>query len=194
MCQPLLLSLKIFHTRKFLKHRRVPLRTISVPWDNKNFEGKSWHRPLSSSQNFSIPESSWKTEGFLYEKFRHSERHKFLKHKKESLRNHLILWDKTISTENRDTRYLFYQYFFSDTRNIVKRRNFPLGTALVLWDKEVSTENRDRRPSFVTMKFFDTKMFPEHRKVRLRNVMVLWDQKVSMENRDTRPLSFLNIF
>ena len=81
MCQPLLLSLKIFHTRKFLKHRRVPLRTISVPWDKKNFDGKSWHRPLSSSQNFSIPESSWKTEGFLYEMLRHSERQKLFSRK-----------------------------------------------------------------------------------------------------------------
>ena len=40
------ISLKVFDNRIFLKHRRVLLRNVSVPWDKSNFVGNSWYRPL----------------------------------------------------------------------------------------------------------------------------------------------------
>ena len=43
---PLLLSIKFFDTRNFLKHRRVALRTFSVLWD-KNFDKKMWYTSSS---------------------------------------------------------------------------------------------------------------------------------------------------
>ena len=63
-----LLGIKIFHTRNFLNYRRVPLRIDfdSVLWDETIFTENRDTRPLSYPLHFSIPETFWNTEGFLY--------------------------------------------------------------------------------------------------------------------------------
>ena len=43
---PLLLSIKTFDTRSFLKHRRILLRSFLIPWDKK-FDKNLWNNPFS---------------------------------------------------------------------------------------------------------------------------------------------------
>ena len=79
---PPLLSIHFFDTRNFVKHRRDPLRSFSVPWDKK-FSTKPWCQPLLCMKIFDTTI--------------------FLKHRKGLLRSFSVLWDKNISTENLDT-------------------------------------------------------------------------------------------
>ena len=46
------LSTKYFHTRKFLKHRKVPPPKVSGVCRQKMFEGKFWYSPLSIQKLF----------------------------------------------------------------------------------------------------------------------------------------------
>ena len=55
----------------------------------------------------------------------------FLKHRRVPLRNDSVLPDKTILTENRDTRPLSSLSFF-DIRNFLKNRRVPLRNFLAL--------------------------------------------------------------
>ena len=78
---PPLLSRIVFHTRNFLKHRRVPVRSFSVLWDKK-FSVKPLCSPdqlcsPSYAWKFPIPELFWNTKGFPYEFFRHCETKNF---------------------------------------------------------------------------------------------------------------------
>ena len=75
-----------------MKHRRVPLRTFSVLWDNK----------------FSIENRDIHLLGIKFFDTRN-----FLKHRRVSLRNDSVLWDKTKLTENRNSRPLCYPWLFS---------------------------------------------------------------------------------
>ena len=85
-----LLGIKFFDTRNFLKGSSTKCFDTVRP--NK-FDRKSWYPPPL------IPNI------FRYQNF--------LKHRRVPLRNVLILWDKTILTENRDTRRLSYPQHFS---------------------------------------------------------------------------------
>ena len=128
-----LLSIFFSDTRNIVKRRKFPLPTVSVLWDEKVSTENRDTRFLSFPHYISIPESSWKTEGILYEKVEHCERQKafnkklcfptllsmkgfdtqnYLKHRRVRLGNDSVPWNKSISTENRHTRHLFYCYFF----------------------------------------------------------------------------------
>ena len=67
------LSIKLFDTQNFLKHRRDSLRNDSILWNKTILTENRDTRPLSYPSHFSIPEIFWNTEGFLYEYFRHCE-------------------------------------------------------------------------------------------------------------------------
>ena len=115
------------------QHRRFPLRIAKVLWDKTSSTENRYSRPLSYPLQFSKPEFFRNTEGVLYKSFRHCETkifrlktlilalppsfiHKLFhkritcetQHRRVALRNVTELWDKTILTENRDNRTLFY--------------------------------------------------------------------------------------
>ena len=100
-----------FDTRIFVEHRRVPLRSLSLLWNNKLFmedRGK-----ICSSRNLSIPEFN-DNNGFPYEVFRYSETTK----------------------PSIEIRYiLFLGIKFFDTRNFLKHRRILLPNDSVLLDK-----------------------------------------------------------
>ena len=122
----------IFRYPNLVKQWKVPLRKFSAQWDKKfSTENLDTPSPALLSINFSIPETFWNTEGFLYEMIRYCETKQFwrkivipapwlilnmfryhvttvLKHWRVPLRNVSVLWDKTISMENRDTRPVTY--------------------------------------------------------------------------------------
>ena len=79
------LSTKYFHTRKFLKHRKVPPAKVSGVFRQKMFEGKFWYSPLFIRKLF------------RYRTFTETQQRKI------SLRKISALWDKRFATENLDT-------------------------------------------------------------------------------------------
>ena len=131
---PPLLIHKLIRYQKFseTQHRRVPLRKVSVLWDKK-FSTENRDKTLWSIRLFDT-RNQWHPKGFPYEICRHCEtknfRQKivilpssspssllsinffdtrnFVKHRRVPLRSFSVLWDKTILTENRDTRPLSY--------------------------------------------------------------------------------------
>ena len=142
-----------------------------------NFDGTSWHRPLSLilnifyfySQEFLISEFFWNTEGFHYEFFgtvtqKLVDRNSwypllcmkmfvtkiFLKHGSPTI--FLVLWDKTFPTENRDTPSLPHLSLssikFCKNGNFLKSRRVPLRNFSTLWEQKFSTENLDTPPLF----------------------------------------------
>ena len=68
---PPLSSIKLFETRDFSKHRRVPLRNDSVLWDKTILTENRPSRPLAYPYYFSLPEIFWNTEVFPNEFFRY---------------------------------------------------------------------------------------------------------------------------
>ena len=119
---------KFFGTRNFLKPRRFLRRFF---WYCETTKFRKEIVILHSSSSFlsimfSMPKVFWNTECFPYEFKRHCEtknfRRKivilsplpqlaiksfdarnFLEHRRVPLRNFLVLWDNSFSTENRDT-------------------------------------------------------------------------------------------
>ena len=72
---PPLPCMKIFDTRFFSKHRRVPVRIFLALWDKKN-STKPWSPP-PMHENFRYQIFFRNTEGFPYEFFWHCETKKF---------------------------------------------------------------------------------------------------------------------
>ena len=77
----------------------------------------------------------------------------FLKPGRVPLRNVSVMWDQTISTEDRDTRPLLCIKIF-ETAIFLKHRRVPLRIFSALWDKKFPTEDRDI--NLFCIKFFDT--------------------------------------
>ena len=90
---PPLLSMNFFHTGNFVKQKQKGSPT--------KFLG--FVRQQISIENRDVPFVGIK----LF------DTRSFLKHRRVPLRNDSVLPDKTISTENRDTRPLFHPYHFS---------------------------------------------------------------------------------
>ena len=161
--------IKIFDTRNFLKHRRVPPRNVSALRDKNNFDGKSCYAlpllSLSLSQSRSI-----------------------VTRRKFPLRNVLVLWDQKVLTEIRDTR----PFSFLNSSRYQKVLGGQKGSSTkcydTLRDRNWSAENFES-PLFY-QKSYRSRIFPKHWTVRLRRVMLLWEQKVSTKNHDNRLLSF----
>ena len=117
------LSLTIFDTRNFLKHRGVPLRNDSVLWDKK-LSKKSWY-------------SAPRHKNIRYLKLSETQ--------KNPQRNDSVLRQNNFNAKSWNPPPLLSLTFF-DTRNFLKRRRVPPRNDSVLWDKTISTENRDSRP------------------------------------------------
>ena len=167
MHAPLLLSIKFFDTRCFLKYRRVPVRNFWTLWDKKLLAQKM----ISSSYayTFSIPDS-------------------FLKHRRFPLRCSSILWDINFSTESCDVPCFLSSKFF-DARNFSKHRKDHVQIFSALSDKRFPTEISDI--PFLCKRCFDTRIYLKHRRVPLRKFLVIWDknfEKTSWYN----PTSLIN--
>ena len=109
----------------------------------------------------------------------------FLKHRRVLLRNDSVRWDKTVSTENRETRpYLIPNFFryqkFSKTQN-----SFSTNCSVV-WDRKLLTEIVSilPPPTHLSIKSFDTTFFLKHRRFLLRCFSILWDINFSTESCD----------
>ena len=134
--------LNIFRYQKFfLKHRRVPLRYVSAQWDKNNFNGKSWYLPPSLISNVfwyqkfsgaqkdsstiffgTVRENSFDRKSWYNSLMHKIFRYPKLVNLKGFLRKVSVLWEKTISAENRDTRPLLLFLTFFDTRNFLEHR------------------------------------------------------------------------
>ena len=81
----------------------------------------------------------------------------FLKHRRVRLRIFLVLWDKKLSTENRDITFLSIKFF--DTRKEWDSKRFPYE---IVWhlDKNFSTEKCvTPSPHLSSIKFLDTTLW-----------------------------------
>ena len=157
---PPLLSLTFFDARIFLEHRRVPLRSFSVLWDNK-FSIENRDMPPLTHKFFSIPENFRKTEGFLYKAFRFGPVR------------------QKISTKPRCPPILCMKIF--DKRSFLKPKCSPM--------KYFGTERQKLRrkivipPPLLSIKYFslpeifwNTEWFPGE------VFSVLWDEKIFDKN------------
>ena len=118
---PPLLSINSCDTGSFLKHRRFPLRSFSVLWDNRVSMGSCDTRPF-----------------FLSLKF--FDTRNFLNHRRVPPRNFSVPSDKFL-TENCDTPSLPLLFIkFCDTWIFLTHRRFYLRSFCVLRNKKVSTK------------------------------------------------------
>ena len=123
---PCLFILKTFRCQKLFETERTMYKVF------RHSETKDFQRKLlisrSYAKNVLIPEFIWNTEGVPYEFFQRCETNIFwieiidmpllcirlsdtpffLKHRGVLLRNVSVRWDKTVCTENHDTRPLSY--------------------------------------------------------------------------------------
>ena len=109
------LFMENFFSIIFLKH----LRIYSVLW-SKKISTKSWYL-------------------FLCENFFHTRN--FPEHWRVPPK-FLALWDKKLSTQNRDIPLFCIKFF--DIRIFLKPRRVLLRIFFGLWDKKISSENRDK--------------------------------------------------
>ena len=79
------LCTKYFHTRKFLKHRKVPSPKVSGFFRQKIFDGKFWYSPLFIQKRF------------RYRTFSETQDRKI------PIRKISALWNKNFTAENLDT-------------------------------------------------------------------------------------------
>ena len=127
---PSLIS-NIFRYPELMEHKRIPLQNFSALWDKKFLTENLDTPPSLLSINFFATGNFLKhsTDGFFNEIFRQCETKdfwqksslsppflsikffetiNFVKHKRVPLRNDSVLWDKTILSQSRDYRPLFY--------------------------------------------------------------------------------------
>ena len=95
------LWMKNFDIRNFLKHKRIPLRKISVQSDKK-----------ISTEKGDIP--CLPPPPFLFLKL--FETRKFLKHRMVHLRNFSVLRDNKFSTKNSDVPSLLHSFIHKNFR------------------------------------------------------------------------------
>ena len=117
-CPPLL-CMKIFDTRIFLEHKRVPLRIFSALWDKKKVSTENSEIPFLCIKFFDT-RNFWNIEGFpknffgtvrqkvfdgklwyplsLSHIFFHISEN-FLEHRRDAKRNFSVPWDKIFSTK-----------------------------------------------------------------------------------------------
>ena len=166
-----LLSIIFLDTRNIVKRRKIPLRIVSVLWDQKVSMENRDTRFLSFPQYFSIPGSSWKTEGFLYENIRHSERKQF---------SRKIVIPATSFINN------FFRYQkYSETQKNSSSNCF--GSV-----RPKSFDGKSWHPlSVFSSLYFHTRKFLEDRRDPLRNSWALWETK-SNQQKIVLPHSFIN--
>ena len=199
------LILIIFRFQKDFEHRKVPLRKVSVLWDQK------------SRRRFVMC-----THFLFLNIFRHK---KFLKHRTVHLRNVWVLWDKnfqrkivkplpilckknfdcktsetqkgsptnffgTVSQKNWRGSWcpppLFTSTFFN-IKNFLKHRKVPLRNVSLLGNKHFRSTVVIPRP-FLSSTFSPSGKLSETQKGSLTNSFGIVNQNSLTENRDTPPL------
>ena len=204
-----LLYVTFLESRKFPKHKRVPLWNPSVLWDKKFLTG-SRDNPSPS---------------FIHKLFRYQ---KFSEIRKVSLRTLLLLWGKTNATKNRDTPSLIsntsryqkisekekssYTKFFGPVRQksisqqvvIIHPSTLPTPSNLKILSIPNFLQNQQRfahefiwycemkqfwrkfvTPSLLSLTISDIRFLLKHRRFSLRISSLPWDNKVWRENLDT---------
>ena len=162
--------LNIFRFQKELDHRKVPLRKVSVLWDQK-LDGESWCPPTFFSLTF-------------------SDLKKFLKHRTVHLRSVWVLWDKKFQRKIVKPFPLLCMKSF-DCKTSETQKGSPtnfFGT--------VSQKNWRGSwcpPPLFTSTFFNIKNFLKHRRVPLRMVRY-WKTNIFEAQSWSPTLSFFNIF
>ena len=131
------LILIIFRFQKDLKHRKVPLRKVSVLWDQKS------RRRIVMPTHFLFPiifpkNNFWNTEGFLYEMFRY--------------------WETNIFEAQSWSPDPFFLQHFLHLENYLKHRRVPWRNLSVLWNKIVLRRILIPLPP-LCMKIFWTRFF-----------------------------------
>ena len=127
--RPAHLILKFFDPRNFLKHLRVSLRNVSVLWDKKISDRKSWYPPFMH-KNFPYLKFSEAQKGSP-KNFVGTVRQKFVDR-------------KSCYPPPPSLSLLSIKIF--NTGNFLKHRRVLLWNVSILWDQESSTENRDTPP------------------------------------------------
>ena len=159
------LLLNIFRFQKDLEHRKVPLRKVSVLWDQKS------RRRIVMPTQFLFPiifpkNNFWNTEGFLYEMFRY--------------------WETNIFEAQSWSPDPFFLQHFLHLENYLKHRMVPLRTVLVLWNKIVL--RRIVMPThFLFLNIFRHKKVSETQNDSSTKCLGFARQKLSTENRETPP-------
>ena len=192
-----LLFINFFDTTKFLKHRRVPVRSFLVLWVKKFSTENRDTPPLLHV----IPR---------YQTFSDTQ--------KGPLRSFSVLWDKNFSTENRDTPPLLhviprYQTFsdtqkgsrtnfFGTLRFSTENRYTPLPLIHIIFLNHTFCETqfshgeiaKFRRKIIILLlpplflKWFVTRSFLKHRNVPLRKISFLRDKKIRSKFGTPPPL------
>ena len=124
-------STKSFDTLRDINFWNTKRKVYVIIWyyETKQFPQKSWY-PLPLLSLLS------------------SDKRKMVKRRTFPLGTDLVLWDKEISTKNRDRRPSFVTMKFFDTKMFPEHRKVPLRNVLVLWDQKDLTENCDTRSLF----------------------------------------------
>ena len=156
------------HLENYLKHRRVPWRTLLVLWNKivlrriviplrflciQNFDARFfWSEEVFPNEMFQycktkIDGESWFPPRFLSKKTLFDLK-KFLKHNRIPLRNVSVLWD--FSGEKKFQRRVMIHLALLCTKNFdfksfVKHKMVPLRNASVLWAKNTD-EDVDAHP------------------------------------------------
>ena len=149
-----LVCIKFFDTPNFLKHWK-DAHEIFRHCETKTFRRKSVIPPFSSIKLF--------------------ETKNFLKNSRILLRKFSALWDRNISSENRDKPPLFQKFFF-DTRKLPETRRVPLQSFSF---RSCETKNFDKtvmHRHLLCMKIFDKRIFLKHQSVLQWNISVQWDK------------------
>ena len=174
---PPLLSLTLLDTRKFLKKRRVPIRSSSGLWDQKYFTRSRDNPSPLLFMRFFVTKS-------------------FLKPGRVILRNFTFLCDTVIRREiailhlsslrsppHIQKSSLIPKFFQSRERFVYEF--FRCCELKQLWGKMVT-------PPLWHLTIVDNRFFWKHRRLYLRNFLLLWDNKISTDFHET-PSSPLSI-
>ena len=213
----ILLSIKLFHTRNQWHPRGFPYE-IFRHCETKTFWQKTLIHPASSSSTNlfatgNFPKQS--TEWFPCNVFWHCETKKFdkkswlnplkhkifrypksVKHRRVPLRNFSVLWDRTISAENRAIRPLSHPYCYSVPETFWNTEGF-LDTLEGSSTNFLGTETKCFRQKFLIPpvllihKILHYRKLSEtrHRTVPLQSFFGTARQKKSTKNRDIILLS-----
>ena len=140
---PLSLSLKIFDTRSFLKHKRVPLRKFWNIWETKLI-AKNSDIPFLCV-NFSGLDFFWNTEGFSYGFFWYCE--------------------TKILTKTCETTPLLLSYKIFDTRNFSETQKGSSTNFFGTVRQNSFCGKSWYPPPLLSLTLFDTRSFLKHRRV-----------------------------
>ena len=166
------LILIMFRFQKDLEHRKVPLRKVSVLWDQKS------RRRIVMPPHFLFPNifpknNFWNTEGLLYEMLRYCEMKPFR---------------RTIVTTTPFLILIIFRF-----QKDLEHRKVPLRKPPVLWDQK--SRGRIVMPThFLYLNIFQYQKLSDTQKGSSTKCIATGKQTFSKHSRDPASLSFFNTF